>query len=109
MENLNQQALEHIHDGVAVVVTDLKMPRTDGMALLRLAKQQAPHAAVIVVSGVGSIEAAVEALKQGAFDFLAKPINLKELKHRIQRALEQRSMAVEIAQRLFSIQKRTGS
>ncbi len=90
-------ALEHLHDGVAVIVTDLKMPRTDGMELLRLARQNAPHAAVIMVSGVGSVEAAVEALKQGAFDFLSKPINLKELSHRIGQALEKRSMAIEIA------------
>ncbi len=92
-----EEAIEHIHDGVAVIVTDLKMPRTDGMELLRLAKQQASHAAVIVVSGVGSVAAAVEALKEGAFDFLSKPINLKELKHRIDQALEKRSMAAEIA------------
>lgn len=91
-------ALKHIHDGVAVIVTDLKMPRIDGMQLLRAARQQASHAAVIMVSAVGSIEAAVEALKEGAFDFLSKPINLKELKHRLDRALEQRSMAVEIAE-----------
>ena len=91
------EALKHIHDGVAVIVTDLKMPRTDGMELLKRAKQQASHAAVIMVSGVGSVEAAVEALKLGAFDFLAKPVNLKELKHRIERALENQSMAAEIA------------
>ncbi len=50
-----------------------------------------------MVSGVGSVEAAVKALKEGAFDFLSKPINLKELKHRIERALEKQSMAAEIA------------
>ena len=90
-------ALKHIHAGVAVIVTDLRMPRIDGMQLLRVAREQAPHAAVIVVSAVGSVEAAVTALKEGAFDFLSKPINLKELKHRIDRALVQRSMAIEIA------------
>ena len=62
-----------------------------------MARQQAAHAAVIMVSGVGGVAAAVEALKQGAFDFLSKPINLKELKHRIERALEKRLMAAEIA------------
>ncbi|MCA9124056.1 MAG: sigma-54-dependent Fis family transcriptional regulator [Planctomycetaceae bacterium] len=92
-----EAALEQLHEGIAVIVTDLKMPRTDGMELLRLAKQQAPHAAVIMVSGVGSVEFAVEALKEGAYDFLSKPINLKELTHRIEQALEKRSMAAEIA------------
>jgi DNA-binding NtrC family response regulator len=102
------EAIQHIHDGVAVVVTDLKMPRTDGMELLRAARQQASHAAVIMVSGVGSVEAAVEALKQGAFDFLTKPVNLKELKHRIERALEKQSMAVEIADLHRQLRERHG-
>lgn len=93
-----QAALEYIHEGVAVIVTDLKMPRTDGMQLLRLAKENAPHAAVIMVSGIGSVEAAVQSLKEGAFDFLSKPIQLKELKHRIDQALEKRSMSAEIAE-----------
>ena len=77
------EALEILQaDDIAVVVTDLKMPRTDGMELLRLARKEAPHAAVIMVSGVGSVETAVEALKEGASDFLAKPVNTKELKRK---------------------------
>jgi DNA-binding NtrC family response regulator len=92
------EALRHIHEGISVVVTDLKMPRTDGMELLRIAQERAPHAAVIMVSGFGTVETAVEALKQGAFDFLAKPVNLKELGHRIRRALEKRAMAADIAE-----------
>jgi DNA-binding NtrC family response regulator len=75
-----QQAVKHIHDGIAVIVTDLRMPRTDGMEVLRLAKDQAPHAAVILVSGYGTVETAVSALKEGAFDFLSKPVNAEEIK-----------------------------
>jgi two-component system response regulator HydG len=92
-----EQAIQHVHDGIAVLVTDLKMPRTDGLQLLRLAKEQAPHAAVIVVSGYGTVETAVAALKEGAFDFLAKPINAEELTQRIRMALEKREMAREFA------------
>ena len=73
------EALGHLHDGVAVIVTDLKMPRTDGLALLRKAKQEVPHAAVILVSGYGTVDTAVAALKDGAFDFLAKPVKPEEL------------------------------
>jgi two-component system, NtrC family, response regulator AtoC len=102
------EALQHIHDGVAVVVTDLKMPRTDGMELLRRAKQQAPHASVIMISGHGTIETAVEALKEGAFDFLTKPINLQELYHRITRALERRTMAADIAELHRQLRERHG-
>lgn len=80
-----------------MIVTDLKMPRTDGMELLRIAKEKSPHAAVIVVSGYGTVENAVEALKaEGAFDFLAKPINLQELQHRIAHALERRTKAADL-------------
>lgn len=103
-----QQALQHIHDGIAVIVTDLKMPKTDGLELLRIAKQQAPHAAVILVSGYGTVETAVEALKEGAFDFLSKPINAEELTQRIRMALEKQSMAAEIARLHGELNERHG-
>ncbi len=103
-----QQAIEHIHDGIAVIVTDLKMPRTDGLDLLRLAKQQAPHAAVILVSGYGTVDTAVEALKEGAFDFLSKPVNAEELTQRITMALEKRNMATEIARLHAELNDRRG-
>jgi DNA-binding NtrC family response regulator len=90
-------AREHIHDGIAIIITDLKMPRTDGIQLLRFARQHAPHAAVIMVSGVGGVEAAVQSLKEGAFDFLSKPIKLNELKHRIDQALQKQAMSAQIA------------
>jgi len=103
-----QRAIQHVHDGIAVIVTDLKMPRTDGLELLRLAKQQAPHAAVILVSGYGTVETAVAALKEGAFDFLSKPINAEELTHRIRMALEKRGMASEIARLHAELNERHG-
>ncbi len=93
-----QEAIEHLDDGVAVIVTDLVMPRTDGLELLRIVKERAPNTAVILVSGHGTVDTAVTALKEGAFDFLTKPINLKELTHRVEMALEKRTMAAEIAQ-----------
>ena len=87
------EAIRHLHDGVAVIVTDLKMPRTDGLALLRKAEQELPHAAVILVSGYGTVDTAVAALKEGTFDFLSKPVKPEELANRIRMALERRSMA----------------
>ncbi|MFT7641780.1 MAG: DNA-binding NtrC family response regulator, partial [Pirellulaceae bacterium] len=93
-----EEAIEHMHDGVAVIVTDLRMPKTSGMDLLRIAKEKVPHAAVILISGHGTIDTAVTALKEGAFDFLTKPIKLDELTHRIQRAFENRLMTAEIAE-----------
>lgn len=103
-----EEAIPCIHDGVAVIVTDLKMPRTDGLALLRKAKQEAPHAAVILVSGYGTVDTAVAALKDGAFDFLTKPVKPEELTHRIRQAIEQRSMAAEIARLHAELKRRNG-
>ena len=92
-----KQAVARLKDGIAVIVTDLKMPRTDGLELLKAAKTEAPHAAVILVTGHGTAESAVEALKAGAFDYLTKPVKPQELVHRIRMALEKQAMASEIA------------
>jgi len=91
------EAEAKLHDGVAVIVTDLKLPGMDGLELLKRAKQEAPHAAVIMVTGQGSEQAAVAALKAGAFDYLTKPVNPAELSHAVRQALEKAVMAVEIA------------
>ena len=50
-----EEALQHIHDGVEVIVADLKMPRIDGLQLLRATKEECPHAAVILVSGYATV------------------------------------------------------
>jgi two-component system response regulator HydG len=103
-----QEAVQHIHDGVAVIVTDLKMPRTDGLALLRLAKEQAPHAAVILVTGHGTVESAVAALKDGAFDYLTKPVKPQDLANKVRQAVSQRAMATEIARLHAQLNQRYG-
>jgi DNA-binding NtrC family response regulator len=103
-----KQATAHIHDGVAVIVTDLKMPRTDGLQLLRIAKREAPHAAVIIVTGYGTAESAVVALKEGAFDYLTKPVKPQELTHRVKMALEKQTMGQEIARLHAELNKRHG-
>ncbi|QDV43727.1 Transcriptional regulatory protein ZraR [Stieleria neptunia] len=93
-----ESAIERIEEGVAVILTDLKMPHTGGLELLDVAKKKAPHAIVIVVSGVESVDTAVAALKAGADDFLPKPVNLDELTERIESSLRRRAMAEQIAQ-----------
>jgi len=92
-----QAARHHIHDGVAVIVTDLQMPKTDGLALLRYARDQAPHAAVILVTGHGTVNTAVAALKEGAFDYLTKPVEPKALAQCVRAAVAERAMAAQIA------------
>ena len=92
-----KQAQARIQDGISVVVTDLKMPRTDGLELLKFVKKEAPHVSVILVTAHGTAECAVEALKIGAFDYLTKPVKPQELVHRVRMAVERQSMAGEIA------------
>lgn len=71
-----------------VVVTDLNMPEVDGLAFLSQLAEHSPDTAVIILTGHGSIESAVEAMKKGAFDYFSKPADLETLVLAIQRAQE---------------------
>ncbi len=81
---------------VDVLVTDLRMPKIDGMQLLHMVNERWPDLVVIVVTAFGSIETAVEAMKLGAFDFLTKPYDNKELRVKIERAAAQREMVLKL-------------
>lgn len=70
---------------VGVMVTDLRMPGKDGFELMRWAKEKHPHLRVIVITGHGEKEVAVQALRQGASDYLEKPFDLDELVHSVKR------------------------
>ena len=84
----------------AIVVTDLKMPRLDGMGLLtRLAEGGTgldSNLAVVVLTAMGSIEQAVEAMKLGAYDFLQKPVDATRLRTILGNATRQRQTAIEL-------------
>jgi two-component system response regulator FlrC len=76
-----------------LMVTDLKMPRLDGMALLRKARAEQPEMEVIVLTAHGTVENAVEAMKLGAFDYLSKPLSgPDEIVLTVTRALERRRL-----------------
>jgi DNA-binding NtrC family response regulator len=75
-----------------VLLTDLKMPDMDGMEVLRCAKQIDPDIEVILFTAYGSIEGAVEAMKQGAHDYLVKPFEPIELIAKIESAVEKRDL-----------------
>ncbi len=101
-----ENAWQHLDDGVAVVVTDLNMPKTKGVDVVRFAKQHAPHAIVIVVSTDPDIALAVEAVREGAFDYLTKPVNPDELVRRIELAISRRRLAAEIASLHIQLQEK---
>ncbi len=78
-----------------IVITDLKMPDVDGMAVLEKAKETHPDALVIVITAYGTVESAVEAMKLGAYDYITKPFDPERLMLIIKRAVEYRRLARE--------------
>jgi DNA-binding NtrC family response regulator len=78
-----------------VVLSDLRLPDGDGFGVLRAAKEADPQLPVIVMTAFGSIQDAVAAMKEGALDFLAKPVDPDHLLLMVERALSQRRMATE--------------
>lgn len=79
-----------------IVVTDLKMPRIDGMQLLERLAAQPQQVAVILLTAQGSVEAAVSAMKRGAFDFIEKPVNPTRLRNILQNAARIRGAEREL-------------
>lgn len=93
-----RDALEKMgHTGFDLVVTDLNMPVMDGMELLHEIETLATQPAVVVLTGYGTVQSAVEAMKHGASDYLIKPCNPDELKLVIDRQLELRELRREVA------------
>jgi DNA-binding NtrC family response regulator len=80
----------------SVIVTDLKMPRVDGLQLLEEVQKRRLPADVIITTGFGTIDDAVKAMRMGAVDFLTKPINLEHLRLVIQRSLRSRALLDEV-------------
>lgn len=79
-----------------LVITDLMMPDMSGIELMEAIKKQDDRATVLVVTGFATIESAVDAIKKGAYDFIPKPFNMKELEIIIDRALERYSIFRQI-------------
>ena len=86
-----------LFDGGAhhLVICDVQLPDMDGLTLLRHMKDAKPNAEVIVVTGYGSVQTAVEAIKAGAFYFVEKPFDFEELLPLAEKALERRELMAE--------------
>jgi two-component system response regulator HydG len=88
-----QAALERLQSGgIDLVLSDLKMPGLSGIELLRAAKAIAPDVDVILLTAFGTIEEAVKAMKDGAYDFLTKPVQRAQLQRVVRQALERRDL-----------------
>jgi len=78
-----------------IILLDIKMPGMDGMELQQRVKEIDPHALIIFITAHASVDTAVQALKCGAFDYIAKPIDPDHLSHLVANAVKQRALAME--------------
>jgi DNA-binding NtrC family response regulator len=87
-----ETALQHVETlkDVDLVLSDLKMPRVSGLDLLKSVREVNPEAGFLIVTGHGTVESAVDAMKLGTDDYILKPLDLFELRDRVYRILEKR-------------------
>ena len=78
-----------------LIVSDIYMPEMDGLTLIKEVLRRFPDTAVLMLTGVAEVTTAVESLKIGAFDYLAKPVLIEEFRARVERALEKRRLVLE--------------
>ena len=76
----------------AIVLLDLRLPGMDGLSTMKAIRARNPAAEIIMLTGHGSIDTAIESIRVGAFDYVTKPCPLDELQIRIQRAIERRAL-----------------
>jgi DNA-binding NtrC family response regulator len=79
----------------SLMLTDLRMPRLDGMDLLRHVRAHHPDVAVVMITGVPDVQAAVNCLSNGAMDYLTKPFHLEEVRARVSQAMDRRRLILE--------------
>jgi len=93
---------------IHLVLTDLKMPRMDGVELLKVAKTIRPEVEVILITGYGTVDTAVTAMKDGAFDYIQKPFKPREILKLVRKAIEKQSLVLEnrlLQERIKDFQK----
>ena len=82
-------------NGFDILIADIKMPEMDGLTLLERVKEKHPDMEVIIITGFGSIESAINAMKKGASDYITKPLNLDELNLRLKKIQEKKRLEKE--------------
>ncbi len=85
--------LNHAH--YDLIISDLKMPRMGGIELLEAISHAAPHALTVIMTGFGTVETAIDAMKRGAYDYILKPFKVEEVIHVVQRGLEKQRLSAE--------------
>ena len=90
-----------------LVVTDMKMPGMSGLQLLREAKQKSRDTQFILMTAYGTVESAVEAMKEGAYDYLSKPLDMQRLRALVLKSLEFQALVAENNELRLRLQKRS--
>jgi putative nucleotidyltransferase with HDIG domain len=78
-----------------MVISDLKMPKMGGLELLKEVSRTHPDTLTVIMTGFGTVETAIDAMKRGAYDYILKPFKVEEIVHIVQRGLEKRRLAAE--------------
>src|SRR5438128_1664214 len=98
IELLRRQAFD-------VVLTDLRLDDVDGLAILAEKSRTSPDTVAIMLTGYASLDSAVQALRQGAYDYLIKPCDVEELKATVARAVERRQLAQQLHARMRELEE----
>lgn len=97
-----EEGLEKVKtDGYAIVITDLRMPGIDGLEVLEKVRVMDMDICIIVITAYPSVESAVEAIREGAYDYISKPFNIEEIKVVLRRAIERHYLLKEAGQKEF--------
>ena len=80
-----------------IIITDMKMPKVDGLELLKFVKEKTPETEVIIITGYATVENALDAMRSGAYDFVQKPFNIDELTALVEKALEKTELKMLVA------------
>ena len=94
--------------GLALVISDLRLPGLDGLALLKQARELLPDVEVVMITGHGSVEKAVEAMRLGAYDFIQKPVDSAALLKTVAKALEKQRLTCENRQLRRQLRQQRG-
>lgn len=90
-----QAVAELSRSNFALILSDLKMPKMGGLELLQHVAKMQPEALTVIMTGFGTVETAIDAMKHGAYDYILKPFKVEEIVHVVQRGLEKQRLAAE--------------
>lgn len=94
-EDGNAALMELSRHHYDLVLSDLKMPKMGGLELLAAIRKHMPHVVTVIMTGFGTVETAIDAMKKGAYDYILKPFKVEEVVHTIRRGLEKQRLKTE--------------